>query len=318
MDNICDGFFKKKYEGTSVIAILGASGQLGSALLQLCQKTGRVARAFSREQIDLTHSEVLSERLTAVLGADVSVVVNASAYTQVDKAESPVEAQIAHQVNGLSPGVLARWCAERDIPLVHFSTDYVFPGTGQTAWVETDVTQPLNAYGRTKLEGEHQIAQAGGKYLIFRTSWVYDGYGKNFLKTMLRLAADRTELSVVSDQVGAPTYAPHLALGSLTALDHALKLPSFPSGIYHLCNRGETTWHGFANAIFDLARKNGQSLRIEKVNAILSDAYPTPAKRPLNSRLNTSQVERVFGVALPDWKVGVQECISDIYKGTSV
>jgi dTDP-4-dehydrorhamnose reductase len=195
---------------------------------------------------------------------------------------------------------------------VHYSTDYVFPGTGTRAWSEDDETAPLNVYGESKLAGEQGIAAAGGRYMVFRTSWVYDAVGKNFLRTMLRLGADRETLRVVADQHGAPTYAPQLAQGTLEALNCAESEEQFPSGIYHLCNGGETTWHDFAQSIFDAARSRGWNLKVQNVEAVASSAYPTPARRPMNSRLNNSKAQRVLGVQLPHWQDGLNACLDQL------
>jgi dTDP-4-dehydrorhamnose reductase len=169
-----------------------------------------------------------------------------------------------------------------------------FPGTGSRPWAEDDDTAPLNVYGQSKLAGEQGIEAAGGRYLVFRTSWVYDAVGKNFLKTMLRLGSERDQLSVVADQHGAPTYAPQLAQATLEALNQARAEEQFPSGVYHLCNGGETTWHGFAQAIFDAARAQGWNLKVQNVEAMQSADYPTPARRPLNSRLSNEKAHRIW------------------------
>jgi dTDP-4-dehydrorhamnose reductase len=182
----------------------------------------------------------------------------------------------------------------------------VFDGSGTKPWQETDATAPLNAYGRSKREGEERIEAVGGKYLIFRTSWVYDETGKNFLNTMLRLGAERDELKVVNDQFGAPTYARHLAVATLQALENANNSAAFPSGIYHLCGGGQTSWAGFAEQIFHLSHLDKEV----KVYGIPASSYPTPAKRPYNSRLDCSKAQQILGVALPDWREGLRECLS--------
>jgi dTDP-4-dehydrorhamnose reductase len=229
----------------------------------------------------------------------------------VDKAES--EPKLAMRVNAEAVGQLAAWCKQRDIPLVHFSTDYVFDGRGSAPRKEVAATAPLNVYGETKLAGERAIAETGAKSLIFRTSWVYDAHGRNFFTTMLRLFAEKEELSVVSDQVGAPTYAPALAEAVISALSAALAAKTFPSGVYHLCHSGETSWHGFAEAIFALARSRVSGIRCGRINPISTADYPTPAKRPQNSRLDCAKAHRVFGVSLPNWEEGLQTCIEEKY-----
>ncbi len=188
------------------------------------------------------------------------------------------------------------------IPLIHFSTDYVFSGEGTTPWKESDAIYPLNIYGKTKAAGEEKIKDAGGRHLIFRTSWVYDTEGKNFLRTMLKLAQDREVLRVVNDQFGAPTFASDLAKGAWQAVQNALAWKVFPSGTYHLCNDGETTWFHFAKAIFEEASKNGIELKIKQLDPISSSDFPTPAKRPFNSRLNTRKISEQLNVKMPDWR----------------
>lgn len=287
-----------------LILITGSTGQVGRALVELA---GERCIGLDRSQLDLSQPERLASCLEQW---NPAAVINAAAYTQVDQAEK--EEELARTINGEAPGVIARWCAARGIPFVHFSTDYVFAGNGERPWTEEDAVAPLNAYGRSKLEGEQQVAAAGGRYLIFRTSWVYDATGKNFVTTMLRLARERETLNVVADQHGAPTYAPQLAAATLTALEQAQSLAQFPSGIYHLCHSGETTWHGFAEAIFAAARGRGLDLKVQTVGAIPSSAYPVPAKRPENSRLNTAKAQQVLGVRLPDWHVGLSECMKHL------
>jgi dTDP-4-dehydrorhamnose reductase len=296
--------------GTTPILVLGANGQVGRALAQHLGPSRCIA--LSREQAPLDHPE----KLPAVLARyRPCAVINAGAYTQVDLAEK--EESLARTVNGQAPGVLAQWCAAAKIPFVHYSTDYVFEGTGTRPWAEDDAIHPLNAYGRTKAEGEARVREAGGKYLIFRTSWVFDAFGKNFVNTMLRLGAERDALKVVADQHGAPTYAPHLAGATIEALSRAMTMPltpvtQFPSGVYHLSNAGETTWHGFAEAIFSeaLARKLVKlKISAGKVEAISSSEFPTPARRPVNSRLNLSKIDTVLGVRMPEWRVGLNACL---------
>jgi dTDP-4-dehydrorhamnose reductase len=290
--------------GEGRIAIVGAAGQLGRALTLAF--AGRAA-PLTRAQVDLTH---IDDAIATIERTHPDCVVNAAAYTNVDGAES--EPELAFKVNGFAPGHLARWCSDRSLPFVHFSTDYVFSGTGDVPWNETDIPDPINAYGRSKLEGERQVAAAGGLSLIFRTSWVYDASGRNFLTTILRLARERDTLSIVDDQWGAPTYAAHLAAGVAKALDRASATATFPSGIYHMCNGGEISWYGFATAIVEGARTRGESLTVRSVRPISTSDYPTAAKRPLNSRLCTAEIERAFDVRLPDWIVGLRDCLDTL------
>ncbi|HEY3997898.1 MAG TPA: dTDP-4-dehydrorhamnose reductase, partial [Candidatus Xenobia bacterium] len=261
-----------------MIVVLGSTGQVGRACIEILGNDGR---GLSRAEADMSRVGDVLERLE-LLRPDA--VVNASAYTAVDKAEE--EEELATDINGRAPGVLAAWCAARDIPLVHYSTDYVFDGKVERPWRETDAVHPLNAYGRSKLAGEVSVAAAGGRFLIFRTSWVYDATGRNFVKTMARLGQEKDSLRVVDDQVGAPTYAPHLAALSLQAVRQAMASSRFRSGIYHLCHAGETSWFGFAQAIFEGLRSRGVALRVQRLETISTREYGGPTIRPLNSRLD--------------------------------
>lgn len=285
-----------------MILILGASGQVGRALQAVCSPH---CVALGRAEADLAAPETLPGVLARY---KPTVVINAAAYTAVDKAEE--ERELAHCINSVAPGIIAQWCAGNGVPLIHYSTDYVFDGSGDAPKRETDATNSCNYYGESKLAGERAIIRAGGNYLIFRTSWVYDAQGKNFFTTMLRLGAEKETLRVVADQHGAPTYAPHLAEATWRALMAARSMGTFPSGIYHLCNGGETTWHRFAESIFANARKKNWPLRVQLVEAITTNDYPTPAARPLNSRLSCMKAKEVLGVSLPAWQEGLDDCMS--------
>lgn len=287
------------------VLIFGANGQVGSALKAQLKEHGF---ALGSSQADFSNPEAV-KALLATLPVP-RAIINAAAYTQVDKAEQ--EEALALTVNAETPAVLAEYAAEHNIPFIHYSTDYVFPGTGNTALKESDVIDPQNAYGRTKLQGEKNIQEIGGKWIIFRTSWVYDEKGKNFLTTMLRLGKERETLSVVCDQRGAPTYAGALAKATLAALDYAEKQPTFPSGIYHLSGNGLTTWYDFAEAIFAEARNKGMDLAIKSVEPIPSSAYPTPAKRPENSQLDCSKATKELHVTLPHWQESLKDCIGNL------
>ncbi len=290
--------------------VFGTSGQVGSALLDLLGDQGI---GIDEKTGDFLNPTSL---LAALETHRPAQVINAAAYTAVDLAEK--EEDKAHLINAVAPGVIAQWCAGHGVPFVHYSTDYVFEGSGVSARVESDPTGPLSAYGRTKLQGEKAVSEAQGKYgskfLIFRTSWVYDAVGKNFFRTMLRLAKEKSELRIVSDQWGAPTYAPHLAAATLAALSSACAKPEFPSGVYHLCNQGVTNWFDFAQAIFAAARKRGESLQLEKAIPITTADYPTPAKRPLNSRLDLSKARTWLGVELPSWQAGLEQCCETFWR----
>ena len=291
--------FLKPQQHRTRYLILGANGQVGQALNAAIDDENVVI--LGREQADFADPEALR---TLIMRISPEYILNGVAYTAVDKAES--EEDLATTINATSVRVLAECAKELDIPLIHYSTDYVFDGAGDAPRNENAPTAPLNAYGRSKLAGERAIAEVGCKHLIFRTSWVYDAYGKNFLNTMLKLGSEREELRVVADQIGAPTYARHIAQASLDALHHAMKMDIFPSGIYHLCNAGKTSWHGFAEAIFASAKKRKMRIKVERILPIPASDYPTPAARPHNSRLDCSKLRDVLGVTLPDWREGLE------------
>jgi dTDP-4-dehydrorhamnose reductase len=238
------------------------------------------------------------------------VIVNAAAHTAVDKAQS--EPELARLINALAPGVLAQEALALGAWLVHYSTDYVFDGSGHTPWVETDATAPLSVYGQTKREGEQAVA-LNPKHLIFRTSWVYGARGGNFAKTMLRLAAERESLSVIDDQMGAPTSAELLADVTAHALRAALAQPAL-AGLYHCVASGETSWHGYARFVLGQAQALGWTLKAgpEQVNATATAHYPTPAQRPLNSRLDTTKLQTAFGLTLAPWQQGVARMLTEI------
>lgn len=258
---------------------------------------------------DLSNPNGIAETVRAVRP---DVIVNAAAYTAVDKAES--ESELANTVNAVVPGVLAEEAKHIGAWLVHYSTDYVFDGSGTKPWREDDQVGPLSVYGQTKLAGEQTIQASDCRHLIFRTSWVYAARGNNFAKTMLRLAQERQQLSVINDQIGAPTGAELLADVSAHAIRHALKAPEV-AGVYHLTAGGETSWYDYAHLVFDYARQAGMELKTDKqsVAAIPTSAYQTPAKRPLNSRLNTEKLQTVFDLQLPAWQLGVERMLSELY-----
>lgn len=283
------------------ILLTGCAGQLGRELKRSLACLGEVI-ACDRSQLDLARADPLRAALRSIAPA---VIINAAAYTAVDKAEA--EPGLADTINSLAPGILAEEARRLDALLIHYSTDYVFDGSKATAYTEDDAPVPLSAYGRSKLGGERAIAAAGGRHLIFRTSWVYGLHGANFMKTMLRLARERNELRVVGDQVGAPTWSRHLA----DATSHVLARKEIPYGLYHLAAAGETSWHGYAEAIFGEALRAGLLENIPVVNRIASADFPLPAARPANSRLDCSRFRRDFGLALPDWRTGLIDCLAD-------
>jgi dTDP-4-dehydrorhamnose reductase len=282
------------------LLIVGSTGQLARAFRQVVPD----AIFLDRTHMDLAFPHKVTEALEK---HDPRAVINAAAYTQVDKAEK--EEQLAANVNAHSPAAMAIFCAGRRIPFVHFSTDYVFDGSGDKPWRVNDIPKPLNAYGRSKLAGEDAIRHIGGRYLILRTSWIYDAAGSNFVNTILRLAAEREELRIIGDQYGAPTYAPHLAAGALAVLEKAMGKCRFPSGIYHLCSQGVTSWYAFAVAITDHARQRKLPLKLRSLQEITADQYPLPAPRPHNSRLDCAKALSMFGVSLPTWQEGLAECM---------
>ena len=281
------------------ILLLGANGQVGWELQRSLAPLGNL-HAADRSQADLEHPDRL---MVLVDQVQPDVIVNAAAHTAVDRAES--EPELAHAINAEAPGLLARLAAERGAWLLHYSTDYVFDGSGTRPWTEDDATGPLSVYGRTKLAGEDAIQASGARHLIFRTSWVYASRGNNFARTMLRLAAERETLRVIDDQIGAPTGADLIA--DVTA--HALRqaMAQGITGTFHLAPAGQTSWHGYAQFVLEAARrlKPEVPLKVQTVEAIPTTAYPTPAQRPLNSRLDTTRLQATFGLQLPHWHTGV-------------
>ena len=293
------------------ILLLGCDGQVGWELQRSLQPLGDVL-ALDFQSRDLAADFSKPAALAATVDAvKPDLIVNAAAHTAVDKAES--EPDLAQAINADAPGVLARSAAAAGAWLVHYSTDYVFDGSGDRPRGEDAATGPLSVYGRTKLDGERQIRESGCKHLILRTSWVYAARGGNFAKTMLRLAATKTELNVIDDQVGAPTGADLLA--DLTALmaRAAHDRPEL-AGTYHAVAAGATSWHGYARLVIETARARGVPLTLpaDALRPIPTSAYPTPAPRPLNSRLDTRKLQGRFGVHLPDWEAGVRRLLAEI------
>lgn len=294
------------------ILVFGGNGQVGQELLRALAPLGEVV-ATTRSGLlpDGRACEIADfnqpDSLVALLDrVQPRTVVNAAAYTAVDKAEQDVEA--AFRANAESPGVIARWCAAAGVPFVHYSTDYVFDGEGTAPYREDQPTAPLGVYGTSKRDGEDAVRAAGGRHLIFRTAWVYASHGANFLRTMLRVGAERDALRVVADQVGTPTPAALIADVTAKALQHAGGL----SGTWHLTASGQTSWHGFAEAIFAEALARGILAKVPSVEAIASSEYPTPAKRPSWSVLDNRQLQQDFGIALPAWQDGLKWVIGEI------
>ena len=290
--------------------VTGANGQLGFELQRALAPLGEVL-ACGRDACNLSNPDSIR---AAVRAAKPDVIFSAGAYTAVDKAES--EPDLARAINATAPGILGEEAAKLDALVIHFSTDYVFDGTKPSAYCEEDSTNPLGVYGKTKLEGEKALAASGAGHLIFRTSWVFGAHGKNFIKTILRLAASRDELRIVADQVGAPTGAALLADASAHIAARYLREGSknFPFGLYHLAAAGETSWHGFAQHIVAKAAAANSPLQatIDRILPIPAAEYPTPAARPANSRLDTSKFRTAFRLHLPDWTHGVDQVLDGL------
>lgn len=290
-----------------VILLTGKDGQVGFELARALAPLGKL-HAHDRASLDLANPDALRAACRAL---KPDLIVNAAAYTAVDKAES--EPQLAHAINARAPGVLAEEARRLSALLVHYSTDYVFDGTQRTPYVETDRVNPVNEYGRSKLAGEQAIGAVGCKHLIFRTSWVYGPRGKNFLLTMLALARTRDEIRVVDDQHGAPTTSRYLAQSTLHVL-RAIPRRGVASGIYHLAPSGETTWFAFARAIFShWAARTGA--KVPTVIAIPSAAYPTPARRPAYSLLATGRMQATFALEAPPWEELLSRCLDEMPAG---
>lgn len=292
-------------EAVKTFLILGAGGQLGVELQHAFADVGRVI-ALNRAACDLADFARLRE---VVAATHPDVILNAAAYTAVDRAESEPDA--AMRINGEAPAVLAEEAKKLDALLVHYSTDYVFDGTKTSPWIEDDPVYPLNVYGATKLAGERAIEQVehtGGRFLIFRTSWVFSPQGNNFLRTMLRLGQERDTLRIVNDQTGAPTSARALADAThrIVSTEHGL---SAAAGVYHMTCAGATTWQGFAEAIFAHARG---AKPWANVTGIPSSEYPTPAKRPANSVLSNAKLKAAFGVELPPWETALDQALGSL------
>ncbi|MBI5006891.1 MAG: dTDP-4-dehydrorhamnose reductase [Nitrosomonadales bacterium] len=293
------------------ILLFGKNGQVGWELQRSLAPLGEIVALDSSSTGmcgDFTDLEGIAATVRAVAP---DIIVNAAAHTAVDKAES--EPELVRTINAAAPGVLAREAKNLGAWLVHYSTDYVFDGSGEKPWQETDAASPLSVYGATKLEGEQLIRQAGCKHLIFRTSWVYGARGGNFARTMLRLAAERDSLSVIDDQIGAPTGADLLADVTAHAIRAVRQRPEL-GGLYNLVAGGETSWHGYANFVIDFARLAGLPLRVaaEAINAVSTSEFKTAAKRPLNSRLDCGKLKKNFDLNLPHWQAGVERMLIEI------
>ena len=293
------------------ILLFGKGGQVGWELQRSLSVLGNVT-ALDHDSTehcgDFANPAGVAETVRALRP---DVIVNAAAHTAVDKAES--EADFARTLNATTPGAIAQEAAKLGAWLVHYSTDYVFDGSGSRPWVETDTPAPLSVYGRTKLEGEQLIAQSGAKHLILRTSWVYAARGGNFAKTMLRLAQERERLTVIDDQWGAPTGADLLADVTAHAIQHLQQHPEH-AGLYHCVAAGETTWNAYAKYVLSRASIENSAIKIiaNEVAPVPTSAFPTPAARPHNSRLNTAKLQTTFGLQMPHWQTGVARMLAEI------
>lgn len=290
------------------LLLLGGNGQVGRELLRSLPPLGEVVVA-TRDGVDADEAadfDAPDALATLVARLAPDVVVNAAAYTAVDRAETDADAAL--RANAEAPAALARACARRDALLLHYSTDYVFDGSGTRPYREDDATAPLGAYGASKLAGEQAIRDTGARHAILRTAWVYASHGRNFLLTMLRLGAERDQLRVVADQIGAPTPAGWIADATADLLRHGVAA----SGTWHLTAGGETSWHGFARAIFEEAHAAGLLARMPQVEAIATADYPTPARRPAYSVLDTTKLRRDFGIEPPQWREGLRRVIAEL------
>jgi dTDP-4-dehydrorhamnose reductase len=292
------------------ILLLGKNGQVGWELQRSLAPLGELI-ALGRQAVDGLCGDLsdLDGLRATIRHINPDIIVNAAAYTAVDKAES--ERELADLVNGRASGVMAEEAASLGAWLIHYSTDYVFSGLGSAPWRESDPVAPVNHYGASKLAGEQAIIASGCKHLIFRTSWVYSARGNNFAKTMLRLAKDQAALQIIADQIGAPTGADLVADVTALAIRHVLQHPEL-AGLYHLAAGGEVSWCGYATHVIDFARANGEQLAVTVINPIATSAYPAPARRPLNSRLDTQKLRDTFSLRLPDWQGGVTRMLREV------
>lgn len=293
------------------ILLFGKNGQVGWELQRSLSPLGEVIALDVNDQVlcgDLNNLAGIAKTIQSV---DPDVIVNAAAHTAVDKAES--EPELANMLNASAVEVMAKEAKQIGAWLIHYSTDYVFDGSGSQARQETDATAPLSVYGKSKLAGEAAIIVSGCKYLIFRTSWVFAARGGNFAKTMLKLAKERESLNVINDQIGAPTGADLLADVTAHAIRVALQNDDV-SGLYHLVAGGETSWHAYAKFVIEHARQAGVEIKVpaDAIHAVPTSAFPTPATRPLNSRLNTNKLKHTFSLHLPHWQVGVTRMLTEI------
>lgn len=289
------------------ILVFGKNGNISRALRNLLLNDKEVTFIQTgKDEVNF----LVPEQITKFLDAHKpQIVINAAAYTQVDKAESDVND--AYAINATALGYLAEWCFRNSAELVHFSTDYVFDGVQDTFWNESSPTRPLNVYGKSKLEGEKLIEKSGCKFLILRTSWIFAPEGVNFFLTMMKLGKDKETLKIVSDQIGSPTYSYSIAEAAIKAAKIAHAQKQYPSGIYHVHNSNFTTWYDFATAIFSMARDRNLGLKIQSVQPITTAEYGAPALRPLNSRMDAEKFKKTFGIVLPSWQDKLSDCFEE-------
>ena len=287
---------------SDVILVIGGGGQIGTAFRMIGTVAGLPVHAPTRDELDLRDPAAIA----AAIGPDIRAVINCAAFTEVDGAESAAEE--AQWLNGDVPGLLAEACNRQSIPLVHFSTDYVFDGASDRPYAEDDLIAPMSVYGRSKADGEQRILAAGGPHLIARTAWVVSPWRKNFVKTMLRVAAERDEIRVVGDQLGCPTSAIDIADAVTKAMPAILASPSQSPEIHHLVNAGSATWFDLATFIMEEVQAAG--LKAPKVTAITSDEYPTPVTRPKNSRLSTERFRNRFGIEMQTWQSAIRTIVA--------
>ena len=303
-------------KAVSVLKILlfGKNGQVGWELQRAFAPLGELIALDKVGRADLCGDLKNPEGIAATIEKIApDVIINAAAYTAVDKAQS--EPELADLINVRAVRAMAKQAVKTDALLVHYSTDYIFNGTGALPWRETDRPDPLSIYGKTKLDGEQAIADSQCRHLIFRTSWVYAARGQNFAKTILKLAQEREELSVIDDQIGAPTGAELIADVSAHAI-RAVRVNPALSGVYHLAAAGEASWCSYAQFVIESARKQGLKLKVKTVTPIPTSQYPTPATRPLNSRLDTTKLQSAFGLYLPHWQLGVERMLHELIRNS--
>ncbi len=287
--------------------VIGNKGQLARSLIEAKKPKGMELIAVGRPACDITLPETVARAFNLI---NPDLVINTAAYTSVDRAES--EPQLALAVNAKGASTVARACSSRAIPLIHISTDYVFDGSKGAPYVEDDLVAPLGVYGRTKLEGEQAVTEICARHVVLRTAWIVSPFGRNFIKTILRIAENQPEIGVIADQFGNPTYAPHLATAILKICSSILggHKAALAWGTYHAAGTGEATWCDLAQAVFVQSKRLGGRFAVAR--PIATEDYPTPARRPANSRLNCAKLARTYGITLPHWRDGVSECVSQL------